>query len=157
MEDLHVLLMLSTKQPPDPIIEVEWHDRMTKELSDEKSPTFIATTRLIKGLRPGVSEVHFYGDSQLDNAYLGSGIFHSYILLTSPKGQELMNELEVYRNYGCPANTRGFIGVTKFENVVGMSIDDLNGVMRSNRTPLSLQNLPNSAARAQIYFYKLNR
>ncbi|MGO9568956.1 MAG: hypothetical protein ACLP5H_15580 [Desulfomonilaceae bacterium] len=148
---IHCLLMLSSKEPPDPMHEIEWHARKWEE---EKKPTFVATTRQIKRLHPGVSEIHFYADSQLGNSYLGGGIFHSYIPLSTPKGQEILTNSDLYKNYGCPATTRGFIGVTEFKATPGEPLENLEGFLRANDKPLTMENLPASAARIQIYFYK---
>lgn len=152
-EILNCLLMLSSNEPPDPVTEVEWH---AERWAQEKTPTFVATTRQIKG-RPGVSEIHFYGDADLANGYLGGGIFHSYIPLSSPRGQEIFSTSRLYKEYGCPAATRGFIGVTEFKLGLGKSIEDLKATMRSNGKPLTLKNLPPSAARIQIYFLRPQR
>jgi hypothetical protein len=173
-ETLHCLFLLSSNEPPDPVSEVEWHARRWDE---KKSPTFVATTRQIKGLRPGVSEIHFYGDSQhLGSAYLGGSIFHSYVPLGSLKGQEILNNSDLYKRFGCPAATRGFIGVTEFNATPGKSIDEgilefqagqrkserLKAIMRAklddpdiDKMLLIKANLPKSAARIQIYFYKV--
>ncbi len=175
-ETLHCLLLLSSNEPPEPVSEVEWH---AEQWDKNKKPTLVATTRQLKGLRPHVSEVHFYGDSQhLGSAYLGGGIFDSYVPLGSPKGQQILNESELYKQFGCPAGTRGFIGITEFKAAPGKSIDEgITGFQAGQRKPERLKaimrakldhpgiqvndmllikdNLPRSAARIQIYFYKV--
>lgn len=147
---LNVLLMLSTRQPPDPVQEVAWHERHCAE----HGHTFLVTTRTIKDLVPGNSCVAFYGDSNLQNAYLGCGCFQDHIPIDSREGGDILETSELYRRHGIPERAREFIELTDFRAAQpGESIDRLRGLIRAEpRRPLTLKNVPPGASRAQVYF-----
>jgi hypothetical protein len=71
----NVLLMLSTDQLPDPVEEIQWHERQCAR----DGVTAVATTRVLTGLTPERSTVAFYGNQALANRYLGRGTFVEYV------------------------------------------------------------------------------
>ena len=154
---LDVLLMVSQTQPPSPVLEI----RELARQSQEGDPVYFVTTRTVKGLWPKSSTVSFYADKSLGNAYLGRGTFEDYIPISEPRAQEILSQspkTEIYRRHGIPSGTRGLIEISSVEMAKpNETIDDLNGIMRikkSRKRPrLCLANLPNSAAKAQIYYY----
>lgn len=151
---INCLLMVSTKQPPDPVYEI---GQLVHQSASGGDPVFFITTRLIKGLWPGSSRISFYADARLGNVYLGQGVFESFILLNTPRGLEILNNSKLYRTHGTPTRSVGFVELTNVRKEGGIiTIDDLNGVM-TNGKDLTLDNLPNSPARVQIYYYDKDR
>ncbi|MGO9120365.1 MAG: hypothetical protein ACLQPD_22465 [Desulfomonilaceae bacterium] len=160
---LNCLLMLSSRQSPHPRAEMKWHFEHWNETG---KTTWIATTRLLsRELQAGKSEIAFYGDSELNNDYLGKAIYVRYVEISNQEAQEHLSS-SLYKR-GVPPTTRGFIGVKDVETAdPGQSITDLQGMMRESararRTKnsghylLSPENLPPSAARIQIYYYKVS-
>jgi hypothetical protein len=167
---LNCLLMLSSRQPPHPEDEMKWHDKHCRETGE----TWIATTRLLsRELQKGESIIAFYGDSELNNQYLGKGIYIGYEEISRPSAERHRNS-DLYSKYGLPSTTRGFIGLKNVEvadrlkegggaGVKEQSIKVLDGWMRESakarRTrndddyKLLPENLPPSAARIQVYYY----
>jgi hypothetical protein len=166
---LNCLLMLSSRQPPHPEHEMKWHEKQCRD----RGETWIATTRLLsRELQKGESVIAFYGDSELNNQYLGKGIYIGYEEISRPSSEKYRNS-DLYRNHGLPSTTRGFIGLKNVEVAerltdVGaearpQSIEVLGGWMRESakarRTRdardyrLLPENLPPSAARIQVYYY----
>jgi hypothetical protein len=123
---------------------------------------YFVTTRTIKGLWPKSSTIAFYADKSLGNAYLGKGIFEDYIPIADPRADAILKtspKTEIYRLYGKPMTARGLIELSKVEVAkANETIDDLRGMMRIKKARkqkrLSLANLPDSAAKAQIYYYE---
>jgi hypothetical protein len=160
---LNCLLMLSSRQPPHPKKEMKWHYEHCKETGE----TWIATTRLLsRELQIGVSEIAFYGDSELDNEYLGKGIYAGYEEIGRPAAAEYLNS-ELYRGHHLPSTTKGFIGLEAVEIALpGETIEVLGGRMRESARGrrsgqeehyrLVPENLPASAARIQVYYYKFS-
>jgi hypothetical protein len=154
---LNCLLMLSQAQPPPPIMEIKELAR----LSQECETVYFVTTRTIKGLWPKSSIIAFYADKGLGNAYLGKGIFEDYIPIGDRRADAILRtspKTEMYRQHGKPGTARGLIELSNVEIAkANETIDDLRGMMRIKKARkqkrLSLANLPDSAAKAQIYFY----
>lgn len=147
---LNVLLMLSTRQPPEPQLEVAWHEQHCAE----HGRTFVVTTRDVRGLAPETSTVAFYGDSRIDNLYLGQGRFRRIIPLRSPEGREILQHFDLYREHGIPDRARAFIELTDVRTArPGETLEDLGGIMRTSGLPLALCNIPPGASRAQVYYF----
>lgn len=166
---LNCLLMLSSRQPPHPEYEIRWHEKHCRETGE----TWIATTRLLsRELQKGESVIAFYGDSELNNQYLGKGIYIGYEEISRPSAERYRNS-DLYSKHGLPSTTRGFIGLKNLElaerlreggaGTASQSIRVLGGWMRESakarRTRderdyrLLPENLPPSAARIQVYYY----
>jgi hypothetical protein len=149
----HVLLMLSSDQPPHPIEEMRWHAREC----ERGGATALVTTRVLAGLTPGGSTVAFYGNAALGNRYLGCGTYLEYVSLGSPRGAELLAESPLYRKRGVPRGARALVLLR--DVCVAQDSDslvDLRGTIdssgASNGRPLTLENIPQGAARIQVYF-----
>lgn len=166
---LNCLLMLSSRQPPHPVDEMIWH----YEHCIDKGETWIATTRLLsRELQRGESVIAFYGDSQLNNEYLGKGFYIGYEEISSRDAGKYRNSI-LYEKHGVPSTTRGFIGLTKVDiadrfkkeskGAPPQTIEVLGGWMREsakarrtrddNDYKLLPENLPPSAARIQVYYF----
>lgn len=147
---LNVLLMLSTKQPPDPDVEVAWHHAE----SQKAGTTWLVTTRDVRGLHPGSGTVALYGDAGLRNRYLGRGTYRDYALLTTARGMNALSTSDLYRQYGYPASACAMIELSDVvvAGPAGGSFGSLGGTIRASGLPLTLANLPNGAARIQVYY-----
>ena len=145
----HVLLMLSSQQPPPPLEELQWHATQCRV----GGGTAVATTRVLSGLAPGRSIVAFYGDAALGNRYLGKGIYQGYVPSHTSQGRELWRETPLYQQRGVPDGMKGFVLLRGVE-VAGEddTLDTLGGTIEATDLPLTVNNLPRSAARIQVYF-----
>jgi len=150
----NVLLMLSSDQPPHPKKEIEEHAR----ISDDCGETYLITTRIITGLTPEESVVAFYGDADLGNVFLGIGCYQGYVEMNSPEWNERLQASELYQAHGYPKTAQGMIrmsGVRCARDGEGLAF--LEGTITSRGTsngkPLTLSNLPKSAARIQVYYH----
>ncbi len=145
----NVLLLLSSEEPPEPRAEMAWHVREAAQ----HGVTYLVTTRVLTDLTPGESSVAFYGDAELGNALLGYGRFDSYT-----RSDDWRQPLpQVYAEHGMPEGAQGFVGVRRMVAAEsGAAVDALGGTIRSRGAsdglPLTLDNLPKSAARLQVYF-----
>ncbi|WP_143195612.1 hypothetical protein [Archangium sp. Cb G35] len=145
----NVLLMLSSHAPPPPREEVAWHVRTSKQAKY----TYLVTTKELTGLVPGESSVAFYGDADLNNTYLGRGLFHRYLPLNSSPGLEILSNHALYSQRGYPTTAKGLIALS---NIIAAERDELleslNGTIVPTKLPLRLRNIPKGQARARIYF-----
>jgi hypothetical protein len=145
----NVLLMLSTDQPPYPTEEIRYHAVQ----SAEGKTTALVTTRRFSGLTPGRSVLAFYSNAALGNRYLGRAIYREYVGLETPRGRELLREHKYYGSRGIPEGARGFLVLSDVQEArVGEELESLNGTIEASGLPLTLENLPRSAARIQVYF-----
>ncbi len=145
----HVLLMLSSDQPPPPTEEIRWHARQ----SADGGQTVLVTTRLLTGLTPHRSIVAFYGNAALRNRLLGYGCFVKYVPLASPLGQAVLRDSPLYNRDGIPDGARGCIILEKVHEArSGESLESLSATIEATGLPLSLENIPKSPARIQVYF-----
>ena len=146
---LNCLLMLSSAELPPPRDEMRFHARRCREQGE----TYLATTRKIEGLTPGVSVIALYGDTSLKNMYLGQGIYLDYIPLSAAEAPEILQGLSIYAGNHCPPKA---IALLKLRGVVtGREADKLellNGTMQDTGTPLTLKNLPSSQKKIQVYY-----
>lgn len=145
----HVLLMLSTKQPPDPQKELKWH-------ADECArggATAVITTRRPTRLTPGRSVVAFYGNVDLENRYLGRGTFVEYVPIGDLRARELLRDTPIYHTRGTPRGAQGFIVLRDVQLArPGEDLTALGGTIERSGLPLTLENVPRGAARVQVYF-----
>ena len=145
----HVLLMLSSDQPPPPVEEVRWHAAQCAEAG----ASAVVTTRRLTGLTPGRSIVAFYGSAALGNRYLGRGVFVEAVPLATPRGAEILRESPLYRSKGIPAGAEAFLVLREIREArAGEGLESLGGTIESNRRPLTLRNIPKGASRVQVYF-----
>lgn len=144
----NVLLMLSGAQPPPPREEVATLARRSRDCG---RASFV-TTRIVTGLTPDKSVVAFYGDASLSNVFLGAGIFVS----TRPLTADVLDSLRHDPLYGTAGVPKGARSLLELRNVrvaaPGEGLESLNGVIEATGRRLSLQALPRSAARIQVYF-----
>jgi hypothetical protein len=144
-----VLLMLSSGHDPDPRDEILWH---AERWATTGEPTAIATTHPPSMLRRDQSIVAFYGSADLANCLLANGVFAGYVSRDTTGGRAL-EAVGLYARGNLPEGTKGFIKVRDFHAAAaGEPIDSLEGVIESSGLPLTLANLPNGPARAQVYF-----
>jgi hypothetical protein len=155
---LNCLLMLSTNQPPDPIDEVDFHEQH----SLAHGYTYMVTTRLLNGLTPHQSVIAVYGNARLNNQFLGRGTYAGYQNWGTSAAQAILANLVVTRNgkpynvyngHNVPAKSKGLIRLENFARAVaGQGLQSLGGTIRSSGLSLILQNIPNAAARIQVYY-----
>lgn len=145
----HVLLMLSTDQPPDPIQELQWHsDRCV-----QAGQTAVATTHLLGGMRRGESIVAFYGSASLDNRLLGQGVFEGFARTDEPRGKEWLSASELYAGPNRPDGIQGMIQLTAVQVASqDEGLEALEGTIEATGAPLALANLPDGPSRARVYF-----
>lgn len=124
---INLLLILSSKQLPAPIYEVE----QLAKLAYQKSTVLFATTRFVNGLIPGTSKITLYGDEELKHNLLATGIFEEFITLNSPEGESIANSDPLYeKEY--PITLKGFIRLSLFELFPdNESIDSLNALLET--------------------------
>lgn len=154
----NVLLMLATSEDPDPKKEVAYHAGQCHA----GRTTYVLTPKVLNASRsPQMtsdrSVVAFYGDKPLANALLAHGIFVSYIGFNSPQGQQLFQHHGLYNVNNIPGEPKGFIEVRNLiAEPPGTTIDALNGIIESrggsHGLVLTLDNLPKSPARGQVYY-----
>ena len=145
----HVLLMLSTDEPPDPLAEVEWHARR----SETHGETVVATTKLLGRLQREHSIVAFYGNSALRHRLLGYGYFGGFGRLDQPRGRQLLAMSELYEEANVPAGAQGAVVVKGFRLAnPNATIDELKGTIESSGLPLTEKHLPPGPSRACVYF-----
>jgi hypothetical protein len=145
----NVLLMLSSAQPPHPDTEIA----SLAERSRDGSPVALVTTRKLRELTPGASVVAFYGDVALGNRYLGCGIFERLVDINAPVGQAVRHQDELYGTHGIPAGAKGLIILSRVRKAAhGERLEGLAGIIEASGLPLTLDNLPKSAARIQVYY-----
>jgi len=149
----HVLLMLSSAEPPPPEDEIRWHAAACQR----DGSTALVTTRVLTKLTPGHSTVAFYGNADLNNDYLGCGTFLEYVPLDTHRGQEILAEHPLYLSRGIPRGARAFIILRDVcEARAGEDLESLNGAIDSSGwsdgLPLTLEHIPQGAARIQVYF-----
>jgi len=147
---LNVMLMLSTRQPPDPLREIQWHVRRCSELG----LTYVATPRSPTTLSRDGSVVVFYSSRDLGNRVLGFGLFYELVEIGSRRGIEIASrQADLYRKV--PRGSRYWIGLSKVSDQA-VSLADFGGTIVSegegNGLPLDEENLPASAARGCVYF-----
>jgi hypothetical protein len=146
----NVLLMLSSNQPPPPQQEVRWHASRCAS----HGVTHLVTTRTLAGLTVGESVVAFYGNADLNNQYLGRGVFLDYIPLDTPAGQQLLQSSPLYSAQGIPDNARAFIQLRDVQVAhPGEGLASLNGIIEASGLPLALANIPDGPARLQVYYH----
>jgi hypothetical protein len=146
-----LLLMLSTRQPPDPTKEVRFH---ADYCAATGSATAMATTRVLNGLTPGRSMVAFYGNAALRNRLLGFGIFDGYDRLGdgSSRGDSLLRESQLYKPGVHPPGLKGIIELRDVHvSAADDEIDSLCGAPTSG-LQLTVDNLPLGPARLLVYF-----
>ena len=145
----NVLLMLSTKQPPHPLTEVRFHAAE----SAARGSTWLVTTRISTRLEPGRSVVALYGDVALGNRLLGSGVFRSTVPLHTRDGDRLLAAHPLYRETGIPRGAAALLELTDVrEAPAGAGVEWLDGIIEATSRPLTLANLPRSAARGRVYY-----
>ena len=149
----YVLLMLSSKQPPPPEEEVCWHAARCRS----HGSTWLVTTRVLTEMNSGESVVAFYGNADLHNRYLGQGVYLDYVRLDTPEGQQLLQTSSLYSDRGIPDGAQGFIHLRDVrEPQDGEQLESLHGVITSRGVsdglPLALDNIPDTAARLQVYY-----
>src|SRR5687768_2294305 len=108
LDTKHLLLMLSTSQPPHPVEEIAWHAEVCHRTGNS---TFV-TTQVVSGLTRGESIIAFYGDSTLSNRYLGRGVFAGAAKINDPRGKELLARSPLYANGNLPGAAKTVIEVT---------------------------------------------
>jgi hypothetical protein len=142
--------MLSSAEPPEPAEEVAWHAANC----EAHGSTVVATTRLLSGMTRGRSCIAFYGDAEgYANELLAYGVFAGYGLANTERGRAMLaRSRALYGRYGMPKATKGGIELTDFQEAADGAIASLGGVLEGTRTPLSLESLPGSQARIQVYF-----
>ena len=153
MKRMHrnVLLMLSSRQPPDPEAEVAFH---TQHCAAHGS-TCLVTTRPLSDLVEGMSEVAFYGDNDLGNRYLGRGTFLRYTTLDDELRRNVMSDGSIYVTHGIPDRARAVIELRDVrEAVLDEGLEVLQGIIESNELPLCRENIPRGASRASVYYRK---
>jgi hypothetical protein len=149
----NVLLMLSSNQPPPPQEEVRWHAARCQS----HGTTHLVTTRVLTAMVPCESIVAFYGNADLGNRYLGQGVYLDYVRLDTPKGQQLLQASALYSTRGIPEGARGLILLRDVREAEDCErLESLHGVITSRGAsdglPLTLSNIPNTAARLQVYY-----
>jgi hypothetical protein len=82
----NVLLMLSSEEPPQPVVEIDWHVAHCRTAGS----TWVVTTKVLTGMTSGSSQVAFYGDAPLGNELLGVGVYLAYLRLDDPQGQQTL-------------------------------------------------------------------
>lgn len=141
--------MLSNSQLPPPREEVA---ALAARSSVGRSVPFV-TTRIVRDLVPGESVVAFYGDASLDNALLGYGVFERSVPIDSPDGAAVARGDALYGHAGMPAGAKSVLLLRDVRIAqASETLESLKGVIDSNGKTLSLANLPNSAARIQVYY-----
>jgi hypothetical protein len=148
-----VLLMLSSDQQPPPRNEVRWH----AEQSAGGGTTYLATTRILTEMITDKSLVAFYADASLFNQVLGYGVFLDFIRTSTPEGRKILDEHPHYQQFGMPDQVLGLIKMRDFKELAaGTCLDifkaKIDGSGTSKGRPLTLLNIPEGAARAQVYF-----
>ncbi len=104
----HLLLMLATSQPPHPVEEIDWHEQrcaLTGKLLSLRPMLFGRLTR-------GESIIAFYGDSTLNNRYLGRALFAGSARINEPRGRELLAGIPLYANGNRPSGAKTVIDLT---------------------------------------------
>ena len=125
---LNVLLMLSSRQAPAPKAEIDHH---IDAWASNKSPVYMATTRVLAELVPGESAVAFYGDSQMGNEFLGVGRFEGYLPGMSLRAAELLKSHGLYSTNGVPHGLRGFVILSHIRKPKrGETLTSLSGRLR---------------------------
>jgi hypothetical protein len=148
----HVLLMLSSRKPPLPVEEMEFH----RERIRHHGFTYVATRGItpasgIRNLKESRSKVAFFGDTRkLRHRYFGYGMFLEFI--DNPeRAKDILKDLATYER--CYEEYAQCIKIEKFTPAtVGQTIASLDGVMENGNT-LSEENLPGGQRNAVIYFY----
>ncbi len=154
----NVLLMLASTQNPPPREEIRWHAANPSE----DGLSYVATTRMLTGLKAGRSVVLFYGDVSLANQLLGYGLYEGYLNATADEARPFLERSDLYGKKGMPSRVLGLIKLSRFTALpAGVSLDDLRCRIISdgvgNNRPLSLLNLPVGPARSQVYFQRAER
>lgn len=119
----------------------------------QEAVTYLVTTKDLTQLLPGKSTVAFYGDADLDNTYLGRGVFQGYLPLTASPGWEILSGHALYTRRGYPDTARGLVALSKV--VVagrGESLEVLDGTIIPSGLPLLVRNIPQGQARGRVYF-----
>lgn len=147
---LNVLLMLSTREDPDPVMEAAWHVQHCAK----RGSTFLVTTRVIEGLTPGRSCVAFYADSASGNRFLGRGCYKNHVGFDTDRGRQILKDSGLYSRYGTPKKSKAFIELTTVQAArQGESLEVLDGTIRASGLALTRSNLPAGPSRAQVYFW----
>ena len=151
---LNVLLMLSSRQAPDPMVEINYH---AKEWACGGALAFIATTRVLSGLIPGESAVAFYGDSRMGNEFLGVGQFEGFLPIESLRAAEIRTTHELYSKFGVPVGMRGFVMISRLRRprrgeTLDAFVSDYQALIRATDKELSTGNLPDGPSRTAVYF-----
>jgi hypothetical protein len=156
---LNVLLMLSSRQSPAPEVEIDHH---LEALARGEPQAYLATTRVLTDLVPGEGAVAFYGDSHMNNKFLGIGRFDGYLPISSIRAAELLRTHPLYSTGGVPTGLRGFVILSKLRKPKqGETLDKLadpkslapGARLRAGGKKLNLENIPPGPARTAVYFW----
>lgn len=151
MKPLNLLPILSPHQQPDPRTEVE----RLAELARQNKTVYLATTRQVKDLARGVSEVAVYEDSEPEFPLLASGIFREFVDIEQPAALTIIGNSALYATETeRPDTTRGLIGLSSFRLAPrNSSLKKLNGILLNGR-PMSVDSLPEGRRRNAIFYFK---
>ena len=146
----HVLLLLSSAQDPEPVAEIRWH---ADRCATPDVVTAMATTRQFRQLSPGQSTIAFYGDAPLGNRLLGTARFVGFEPLVGKRGRELYAESALYSGGAHPPEIKGMLLLRDVRVAApGASLLELRGVITKTGEPLTVENLPDGAARLVVYY-----
>lgn len=154
---LNVLLMLSSRQPPQPEMEIRHH---AEACARGESPVYLATTRVLSELVQGESAVAAWADSGLKNRFLGVGRFEGYLPISSSRAADILKFHPLYSEAGVPSSIRGFVVLSEVRlPVEGETLDTfgstVGGLLRAGdgTKKLSIANIPSGPARTAVYFW----